>query len=68
VFNAAEEPWPEGVKLCPVMSRLNRTVLCFKSNCYAAYPVRAMSETIWYCAIIDGPNKYRNPSSRIIEG
>ncbi|MEI6841857.1 MAG: hypothetical protein WCK53_11360 [Methanomicrobiales archaeon] len=50
------------------MTNGHETVLCQRSNCYAAYPVRAMGETIWYCAIIDGLNKSRCPSSEIIVG
>lgn len=68
MFRAATNPFLEDVKICPIMTNGHETVLCQRSNCYAAYPVRAMGESIWYCAIIDGLNKSRGPSSEIIVG
>jgi len=68
MFRAATNPFLEDVKICPIMTNGHETVLCQKSNCYAAYPVRGMGETLWYCSLIDGPNKFGNPSSEIIVG
>ncbi|HVP94444.1 MAG TPA: hypothetical protein VMS89_04650 [Methanoregulaceae archaeon] len=66
MFRAAGNPLPEDVKICPVISNGHDVILCQRSNCYAAYPVRLMGETCWFCAIIDGPGKIRNQSSGII--
>jgi hypothetical protein len=43
-------------KICPVMSDSHGRILCQGFNCYTAYPQVMMSETFWFCTIIDGPN------------
>jgi hypothetical protein len=68
MFRAATNPFLEDVKICPIMTNGHETVLCQRSNCYAAYPVSAMGETLWYCALVDGPNKLPDPQSEIIVG
>jgi len=42
-------------KICPVISDSHGRILCQGLNCYAAYPQVLMSETLWFCTIIDGP-------------
>ena len=42
-------------KICPIMSDSRGRILCQGLNCYAAYPQVLMSETLWFCTIIDGP-------------
>jgi len=42
-------------KICPVMSDSRGRILCQGRNCYAAYPQILISETFWFCKIIDGP-------------
>jgi hypothetical protein len=42
-------------KICPIMSDSRGRILCQGCNCYAAYPQVLMSETLWFCTIIDGP-------------
>ena len=42
-------------KICPIMSDSRGRVMCQGLNCYAAYPRVLMSETLWFCTIIDGP-------------
>ena len=42
-------------KICPIMSDSRGRILCQGLNCYAAYPQVLMSETFWFCTIIDGP-------------
>ena len=54
MFNAATRPFLEDVKICPVMTNGHETVLCQRSNCYAAYPVQMPKGTFWFCKIIDG--------------
>jgi hypothetical protein len=54
MFKAATEPFPEGMKICPIQSDATHRVLCQRSNCYAAYPVQMPTGTFWFCKIIDG--------------
>ena len=54
MFKAAAEPFPEGMKICPIQSSAKHEVLCQRSNCYAAYPVQMPEGTYWFCKIIDG--------------
>ena len=54
MFKESPEPYPEGIKCCPIMSGAERLVLCQGSNCYAAYPVQMPKGTFWFCKIIDG--------------
>ena len=42
-------------KICPIVSDSYGRILCQGLNCYAAYPRVLMSETLWFCTIIDGP-------------
>jgi hypothetical protein len=42
-------------KICPIISDSCGRILCQGLNCYAAYPQILMSETLWFCTIIDGP-------------
>ena len=68
MFQAATNPFLEDVKICPIMTAGHETVLCQRSNCYAAYPVRAIGETRWYCVLVDGPDKSADTASEIIPG
>jgi len=54
MFKAEPEPYPEGMKCCPIMSDSQHRVLCQGSNCYAAYPVEQTGETGLCCKLIDG--------------
>ena len=64
MFNAATRPFLEDVKICPVMTSGHETVLCQRSNCYAAYPVHMTGETCMYCALIDGRDQVTQPAQK----
>jgi hypothetical protein len=58
-------------KICPIMSDSRGRVLCQGRNCYAAYPQVLMTETLWFCRIIDGPGptlKAKNTSPSQVLG
>ncbi|MCX6689099.1 MAG: hypothetical protein NTZ39_05340 [Methanoregula sp.] len=50
----AAEPFPNGVRICPIQSNENHQVPCQLSNCFAAYPVQTSTGTYWFCPIMDG--------------